>query len=161
MTKKTVLSIVLSLVTGIGTGIAVAGKIITKPKLGGDKKTEKFKQYYYMMNEWLRLRQEGKTLEKYFIDNNYKSIAIYGMGEVGNRLYSELKDSSINIEYAVDKNAGFVDGDLEIRDIDDDLQNVDAIIVTAAFAFDEITEDLEDKVSFPIISLEDVIYDIE
>ena len=83
------------------------------------------------------------------------------MGEVGNRLYSELKDSSIKVEYAVDKNAGFINDDLEIRDIDDDLQNVDAIIVTATFAFDEIIEDLEDKVSFPIISLEDVIYDIE
>lgn len=149
------------LVTGIGTGILVAGKVITKPKLGGDKKTEKFKQYYYMMNEWLRLRQEGKTLEKYFLDNDYKSIAIYGMGEVGNRLYYELKDSSIYIEYVVDKNAGFVSDDLEIMDIDDDLGSVDAIIVTATFAFDEIVNDIDDKVSFPIISLEDIIYEIE
>ncbi|MEZ3424974.1 MAG: hypothetical protein K1W39_14880 [Lachnospiraceae bacterium] len=161
MRKKTFISMVFGLVTGIGTGIVIAGKVITKPKLGGDKKTEKFKQYYYMMNEWLRLKQEGKTLEKYFLDNNYKSIAIYGMGEVGNRLYYELKDSNINIEYAIDKNAGFISDDLEIKDIDDDLTGVDAIIVTATFAFDEIIKDIEDKVSFPIISLEDVIYEIE
>lgn len=161
MKKRIVLGSILGLITGIGAGILVRDKIITNCQLGTDKKTEKFKQYYYMMNEWLRLKQEGKTLEKFFLSNGYKNIAIYGIGEVGNRLYSELKNSNVNVKYAIDKNAGFVDGDLEIKDIEDDIEDVDAIVVTAIFAFNEIVEDMETKVSCPVISLEDIIYEIE
>lgn len=41
---------------------------------------------------------------------------------------------------------------------DDTLPDVDAIIVTAFFFFDEIEQELEDKIDCPIISIEDVVY---
>ena len=122
-------------------------------------KVDKFKGYYNMLNQWLMLKQDGKSLEKYFEENNYKTIAIYGMGEMGNRLYDELKGTEIKVKYAIDKNAAGAYSELDIREIDDELEEVDAIVVTATFAFDEIEEELCSMFSCPIISLDDVVYE--
>ena len=42
--------------------------------------------------------------------------------------------------------------------MDDELEEVDAIVVTPISAFGEIKQTLEKKVDCPIISLEDVLY---
>lgn len=125
------------------------------------KKVDKFKGYYNMLNQWLILKQEGRNLSEYFEKNNYKKIAIYGMGEMGNRLYDELKKTSIEIVYAVDKSAASTYSELDVYDPEDcEYKDADCIVITATFAFDEIEEKLEEIVDFPIVSLEDVVYEI-
>lgn len=151
---------ILSAVTGIMAGAVSAGTYqgkIVKTKQG---KVDKFKSYYNMLNQWLILKQEGKNLESYFVNSGYKKIAIYGMGEMGNRLYDELKNSSVKVVYAIDKAAGSTYSEIDVFEIDDELPEVDAVVVTAIFAFDEIENALSDKVSCNIISLEDVVFEI-
>lgn len=152
---------VLSALFGAVAG-AAGNNVLSQKKI--DQKTEKvdkFKGYYNMLNQWLLLKQEGKSLEKYFTDNGYKSIAIYGMGEMGNRLYDELKNSTaVEIKYAIDKNAAGTYSELDVIDVDDEMDEVDAVIVSAIFAFDEIEEELSAKTDCPIISLEDVVYEV-
>ena len=152
---------VLSALLGAAAG-AAGNNVLSQKKI--DQKTEKvdkFKGYYNMLNQWLLLKQEGKSLEKYFTDNGYKSIAIYGMGEMGNRLYDELKNSSVvEIKYAIDKNAAGTYSELDVIDVDDEMDEVDAVVVSAIFAFDEIEEELSAKTDCPIVSLEDVVYEV-
>lgn len=150
----------VSTLAGAVAGAALVGKIQGKTIEQKTDKVDKFKSYYNMLNQWLILKQEGKNLETYFKDNGYQTIAIYGMGEMGNRLYDELKDSTIQVKYAVDKNAASTYSELEVLDTEDDFIAVDAVIVSAIFAYDEIEEDLADKFTCPIISLEDVVYEI-
>lgn len=150
-----VLSTLIGAVAGAAAVEKVRGKTITQKT----EKVDKFKGYYNMLNQWLILKQEGKSLEKYFTDNGYKTIAIYGMGEMGNRLYDELKGTSVTVKYAVDKNAASTYSELDVIDPEDEYEEVDAIVVSAIFAFDEIEEMLSDKVDFPIVSLEDVVYE--
>lgn len=141
---------------------AMAGVITTLalPKPQKEDKVFKFKSYYNMLNQWLILKQDGKSLSKYFIDNEYKTIAIYGMGEMGNRLYAELKDTEVEVKYAIDKNPESIYASLSVCDLEDELAKVDAVVVTAVFAFDSIVNELESKLDCPIISLEDVVYEI-
>jgi ketol-acid reductoisomerase len=106
------------------------------------------------------LHNEGKKLEGYFTDKGYQTIAIYGMGELGNRLYEELKDSNVKIKYAIDKNSDSTYSELDVISIEDEMEAVDAVVVTAFFAFDEIKEELEQSIEYPIISIEDVIYEL-
>lgn len=150
---------ILSTLIGAAAGAAAVGKVQGKTINQKAEKVDKFKGYYNMLNQWLVLKQEGKSLEKYFTDNGFKTIAIYGMGEMGNRLYDELKGTSVTVKYAVDKNAASTYSELDVIDPNDDYEEVDAIIVSAIFAFDEIEEMLSDKVDFPIVSLEDVVYE--
>lgn len=146
-------------VVGVAAGATAMNKLQGQVVDAKDAKIDKFKGYYNMLNQWLILKQEGKSLEKYFIDNNYKTIAIYGMGEMGNRLYDELKNTDIEIKYAVDQNAAGTYSELEVLEKEDDFPEVDAMVVTATFAFDVIEEELSEKVEFPIVSLEDVVYE--
>ena len=113
-----------------------------------------------MLNQWLALKQEGKSLETYFLENGYKTIAIYGMGEMGNRLYDELKGTSIKVKYAVDQNVNGTYSDIKVVDKDEEFEDVDVMVVTAVFAYCEIEEEVGSKVSFPIISLEDVVFEV-
>lgn len=93
----------------------------------------------------------------FFEDNGYKSIAIYGMSYLGERLMDELKDSGIEVRYAIDRNAENIYAGVEVKKPEDDLEEVDAVIVTAVFFFDEIEEQLEKILDCPIISLEDIV----
>lgn len=157
MKKRTA---ILTTLLGGMAGAAVTGKIAAKEVQNKGEKIIKFKGYYNMLNQWLALKQEGKSLAEYFVTNGYKEIAIYGMGEMGNRLYDELKDTEIQVKYAIDKNAASTYSELDVKEIDDELTEVDVVVVTATFAFDEIKEKFSGKVDMPIVSLEDVVYSV-
>lgn len=151
---------VVSALLGAAAGAAGTNYLNQKTIAQKTEKVDKFKGYYNMLNQWLMLKQEGRSLEKYFVDNGYKTVAIYGMGEMGNRLYDELKDSTeVTMKYAVDQNAASTYSEMDVIDKDEDYEEVDVMVVTATFAFDDIAEELSEKVDFPIVSLEDVVFE--
>jgi len=97
---------------------------------------------FEMMKRWMENRNAGKILAKYFIDHNYKRVAIYGAGDLGKLLYAELRDYEIEIVYFVDINSESL-SDIngipvilfeEINSYD----SVDAFIITLLGNFDEI-----------------------
>ncbi len=149
---------ILSLVAGAAAGVAISSSISGKIIHEKAEKVDKFKSYYYILNQWLLLKQQGNDLTKYFHDQGYKSIAIYGMGEMGNRLYEELRGTDIQVKYAIDKNAAKTYSELDVFDLEEQLEPVDAIIVTAVFAFDDIEKEISEVVDYPVISLEDVVF---
>lgn len=149
----------------IGVGIGLAGQEYLKSKEidKKERKIDKFKNYYNLLNQWLLIKQEGKSLGEYFKQNNYKSIAIYGMGELGNRLYDELKDTDVKVVCGIDKNINNVYCDVSAYSVEEAVnltKTVDAIVVTAIFAFDEIEGEISSKFDCSIVSLEDVVYSI-
>ena len=116
------------------------------------------RKFYNTLNQWLKLRQEGRSLVEYFEKNEYKTVAIYGMKELGERLYDELSGSNIEVLYAIDKRADRIYANVDIVTPEEELLEVDVIVVTAIHYFDDIEEVLASKVDYPIISIEDVVY---
>lgn len=154
---KKVLIAAGALLAGFAGGYAISNHLLSKVIKEKNSKVDKFKNYYIVLNDWMILKNKGIKIEDYFINNNYKTIAIYGMGELGNRLHEELQNSEVKVLYGIDSNPGSAFGEIQIYDIEDQKPEVDAIIVTAVFAFDEIESRLQAVVNCPIISLEDVI----
>ena len=113
-----------------------------------------------MMNQWVKVKQEGKNLAAYFEKNGYKNIAIYGMSYAGETLLEELRETQIQVVYGIDKNAENIYSDISILSLEDTLDDVDAIVVTAVTFFDEIEDELHKKVNCPILSLEDILYEV-
>lgn len=152
--------------TLMGTAVcAIAGGTVVKTKLSKtlEQKNDILKKVhvlYCAFDRWLQIRQEGRTLAEYFEKHNYKTVAIYGMKELGERLLDELKDSDVKVCYAIDKNADQIYADVDIVTPDDELEPVDVIVVTAIYYFDEIAENLSEKVDYPIVSLEDIVYEV-
>ena len=73
------------------------------------------------------------------------------MSFAGETLIDELKNSAIEVVYGIDKRANSLYADVDIVSIEDSLEDVDAVIVTAITFFDEIEEKLSDKLDCPII----------
>lgn len=157
--KKGVIS-ALSLLVGAAAGAAGVSKI------KGDKADEamrfsnKHLGLFLMMNQWVKVKQEGKNLSEYFEKNGYKKIAIYGMSYAGETLVEELVNSNIEIAYGIDQKADSIYSDIDVISVDDDLQEVDAVVVTAISFFDEIEEKLSEKLDCPILSLEEILYEV-
>lgn len=151
--------LIICTIFGVLIGISVDGKFRVKVIEEKDNKLNKFTDYFRLFDKWMSLKEENKTLEKYFIDKGYHHIALYGMGVMGKHLINDLEGSAIVIDYVIDKKADVIESDLPILSVDSELPNVDAIIVTATFDFYEISRQLYDIVPYPIISLHEVIDD--
>lgn len=157
--KKRNLAVISTLLGAAAGGTAI--KISSSQKIEErDEILSKVHVLYCAFDRWLQIRQEGRTLAEYFKKNNYKTVAIYGMKELGERLLDELKDSGITVCYAIDKNADQIYADVDILTPEDELKPVDVIVVTAIYYFDEIEENLSEKVDYPIVSLEDIVYGV-
>ena len=157
--KKGIIS-ALSALTGAAIGAGVMGNVASKATDKAQAMSDKHLALFMMMNQWVRVKQEGKNLSSYFVKNGYKKIAVYGMSYAGETLLEELKDSEVTIAYGIDKNADGIYADVDIVSVDDNLEQVDAIVVTAITFFDEIQEKLSQKIICPIISLEDILYEV-
>lgn len=157
--KKGIIS-VLSAVTGAAIGAGAVGKAEREKANAANALAEKHLALFLMMDQWVKVKQEGKSLATYLEKNGYKRIAIYGMSYAGETLVDELKGSGIEVAYGIDKNAELIYADVDILTVDDDFAPVDAIVVTAITFFDEIEDMLSEKVDCPIISLEDILYEV-
>lgn len=125
-----------------------------------DDSCYKFKEFYEVLNQWLRVHQSGKDLSKFLIAHNYRSIAIYGMRELGEALLNELKGSEVEVKYAIDRNAEDIYAEVDIYRPEDELEKVDVVIVTAIHWFDEIEVNMKEKIDCPILSLDDILFEM-
>lgn len=161
--KKKIMSL-LSVLIGALVGGIVGGTAIFRVK---QKQKEQWKNMsnkhlalMLLFNQWLLKKQEGKSIVEYFHKNEIKNIAIYGMSYVGERLYDELKNTDIEVKYAIDKNADNLYADVNVMLPSEELPEVDAIIVTPISYYYEIKEMLSAKVDYRIISLDDMLCEI-
>jgi len=150
----------LSALAGAAAGAGVIGKMAKEKEDRVQKLSDKHLALFLMMNRWVRVKQEGKTLSEYFVRKSYKRIAIYGMSYAGETLLEELKDSGIEVAYGIDKKADEIYADIDIVSPESELEPVDAIVVTSIFFVEEIKEMLSAKIDCPIVSLEDIIYKV-
>ncbi len=151
---------VLSAVVGAIIGAGALGKAMIKEKNKAKSMSDKHLSLFLMMNQWVKVKQEGKNLAEYFTKNEYWKIAVYGMSYAGETLVDELRDTEVKVVYGIDRNADTICSDVDILSTEDDLAKVDAVVVTAITFFDEIEEKLLKKLNCPILSLEDILYSI-
>lgn len=157
--KKAVISI-LSTLAGVALGAGGVGKVSSDKIKKVQSMSDKHMALFLMMNQWVKIKQEGKSLAAYFETSGYKKIAIYGMSYAGETLANELMGTGVTVLYGIDQRADSIYTDIDIVTMDDDLENVDAIVVTAITFFDEIEEQLSEKIDCPVISLEDILYEV-
>ena len=120
--------------------------------------TDKFKRYYNLLIKWMQMREEKILLEDCFVNKQYYRVIIYGIGEIGELVYKELRKSEkISVVCGIDQNSNLYLEGLEIKGIDDIPINADVIVVTPVFAFEEIQEILRKKTNLNIVSLEEII----
>ncbi len=119
----------------------------------------KFHEFYDALIKWVKLNINEKRIEDYFVEHGYKTVAIYGFGDIGECLFKELSKSDlVKVKYIIDKNSLLSSDKVKVITTDDYLDPVDVIIVTAIHYYDDVLDVLENKISCPIISIEDVLF---
>lgn len=122
-------------------------------------KKDKIEIFYNLMEQWFTIHEQGKTIPMILEKRNIYSVAIYGIGKIGIHVIKEIEGSNVTISYAIDKvRTGYYDF-ITVKNTNDELPKVDAILVTAIYDFEEIEEALSKKTTLPIISLEEIIYE--
>lgn len=157
--KKNVISI-FGIVLGTVIGTSIIIKMENKKIDAIQMLSNKHLKLFLMMRQWVKVKQEGKKISDYLKREGYNNIAIYGMSYTAGTLLDELKNTDINVIYGIDKNADSIYSDINIVSSMDELAKVDVIVVTAVTFFDEIKAELLEKVNYPIISLEDILYKV-
>lgn len=161
--KKSVISIFSGLagaVVGMATGAGIVAKMESKEENRLQKFSDKHLELFLLMNQWVKVKQDGKNLSTYLLEKGYKKIAIYGMSYAGETLIKELKNGEVEIVYGIDRNADTIFSDIPVFPMNASLQNVDTVVVTAVTFFDEIEEQLSNILNCPIISLEEMLYEV-
>lgn len=152
------------LVIGFLTGMGMAGFLCLESQQNCINRwkelAEKNRGLFLLMDQWVKVKQEGKKLEEYFIKNDYKKIAVYGMSYVGVRLVKELENSEIEIAYGIDRNAANIYSQIKLLTVEDELPDVDAVIVTLVGGYDKVFDMLISRLGCPIIALEDIVNEI-
>lgn len=150
----------LCVVAGVAAAYFVKA-YLKKKRCVLQEKVNKLQDDYWLLNHWLEIKNEGKSVASYFMDKGYRHIAIYGMAELGNRLMEDLDGSSICVDYGIDHN--ICNSIARIREIyypEDDLPETQAIVVSPYAAFEAIRKTLAERVDCPIISLEEVVWSV-
>ncbi len=113
---------------------------------------------YQLLVKWVRAKQQGVMLENYFKKHQLLKIAIYGMSDLGQLLYGELKNTEVDIKYCIDRKVDIFDGVKVENDIRQTFDGVDAIVITALWDYETIYRMLKEQGNqCKIVSILDVI----
>ncbi len=122
-----------------------------------EKELRKFRFLYRICSKWIDLLQtRDHIFSDYFNNENIRSVAIYGFGSMGNKIYLQLKKENIEVKYLIDIYLPRNRYGLTIYRPEEGLPKVDAIIVTP-YEEGEITELLNKRVPYRILSMEDIL----
>jgi glycosyltransferase involved in cell wall biosynthesis len=88
------------------------------------------------------IARKGTIFSNYFYEGSkYKTIAIYGLGNLARLFVQEVKELPVTIKYGIDRQKKDFD-DIKVVDILDRLENVDLFIVTVSYGAQELKENL-------------------
>jgi len=130
----------------------------------GRQKIERSRDKYAAMcrafDRWLFNREHGKRIADYLQKQGWHRIGIYGMGYLGRHLLTELSESTVKVDYIIDRNIYARDIDYPTYQISSDLPPVDVIIVTIAGEYEEIRRKILEQVNYRVVSLEHILFEL-
>lgn len=125
-----------------------------------EKELEKFRNYTRILEQWIAVKQISIPFASWFEENHFHKIAVYGLGRIGQLFVNELTDSNVEICYGIDKGLIADISNLKVIKPEDEFGEVDLIVVTAMAEFQVIKKRLRQKINCPVVSLEDIIYEL-
>ena len=160
---KNVTSSLFGVFIGVVAGAVGMECTVGRERKKSQKKTldqaDKLQEFYTVLLQWIRVHQSGRKLVSYFEKNDYKTVAIYGMKELGESLLAELDGSNVVVKYAVDRDATDIYSEIDVLKPSENLEPVDVMVITAIHAYNAIENDMKQKLSCPIVSIEDVVWE--
>lgn len=122
--------------------------------------TSRYQSYWRTLDRWMIILESGKTIEQYLHDKGIQHIAIYGLGLLGKHLLSQLSNTDIVIDYAIDRKGAMRIGNFPVITLENDLPETQLIVVTVTYDFAKIYKEIVSKTSDKVIGLDELIENI-
>lgn len=153
---------------GYACGTLATGRKLVAKVDGERLQAYKYRHYMQMLDAWMMAKKYGKPLDEYLLERGIRRVVIYGMTAFGIRLYHELKDTEIEVLYALDRNPKhkypglrvYRWGDKNDAPTKEDKNSPDAVIVAAFMFYNTIAPELEQAGYRNVLSLDTVLYDL-
>ncbi len=167
-TEFSAASLLLGILSGILLGIGLGWSICRKKYYHKiisamrrkDAQIARFRHLFEVFYQWTQRRKESGQTAAFFLHNGINHVAIYGYGLIGRMLKQELTQNGIMVDYAIDRNAADMSGDIAVYLPTDKLPACAMIIVTAQ-EFVDIRKMLAPKISCPVVSILDILETID
>ena len=119
---------------------------------------QKSRLFYWVLTRWVKMKNEGHSCAYVLKKRGIHSIAVYGYAEIGKLLCEELIGTDIEVRYIIDKKVEKSEDDsIKVYIPQENLPDVDAVIVTVIYYYDEIRSELEKLGLKNIISFGELI----
>ena len=125
-----------------------------------EARADKFVGYFKLLDGWMTIIEEGKSMASYFERDGYSQIAIYGLGKIGNHFLREMEGSDIQILYAIDAKGEQLNSNIPVYIPDDEIPEADVIVVTAIFDYDNIKANLKQRTDIQIVSIDEIVREL-
>lgn len=97
-------------------------------------------------------------LSDFLYDSGYKTVAVYGMGVIGNQLIHKLRNTRVNLEAVIDINADYIESDdIQVTTIEHFKQRVDLIIVSVIAMPPEQVKRIEKRTETEVVTLQQLL----
>lgn len=126
-------------------------------KQGNKIQEAKYKDYMNVYEKWLCIKEKGNNLGYYFLNHEYQSVAVYGMGKLGEHFVKELESNGISVPYVIDQNKNIKNVKKPAYSIGEKMPDADVIVVMITYDFINIYQKLKMYVNTPIISIKEVL----
>lgn len=150
--KKGIITGLISIISFV-VGIILGGKMLVGMINDYKMRMERNLSNMMLLNGWLEFIYSGGRIEQYFQSHGYKKVMIYGNGYTGKRLYQALEKTDIDVVAIMDK-MNRSDAERILIGVDSKIPDIDCVIITPTFYYDEIYDMLRKRIKVPIISIE-------
>ena len=123
----------------------------------------KFEKIAKCMDMWMQNREKNKSIGCYLNGKNIKKIGIYGYGMLGRHLVYELKEAGLEDVWIADRRDNISQDFYSFINLakGDSIPQTELVIVTALGNMEEIENMLRYKVDCPIVSLDEIVGEMQ
>ncbi len=117
----------------------------------------KFQRICAVYDAWISLKNRDRSIANYLKEKGYHTVAVYGVTQLGKRLFEELMGEGMDVPYFIDRNAVFLDGPVKVCAPKERLPAVDAVVISLVQQEETIREMLHAKLAVPIFTVSELV----
>ncbi|MCI9488660.1 MAG: glycosyltransferase family 2 protein [Dorea sp.] len=117
----------------------------------------KFQRMSCIYDRWLSLKNKGICIAGCLRKKGYRTIAVYGVTSLGERLCQELETDKMGVSYFIDRNALFFDNGIKVCSPEEELCQVDVVIISLVQDEQQISDLLKTKLPADIWTIAELL----
>lgn len=113
-----------------------------------------------LANQIIRANSQGKTISKIIEERETTSVAIYGMGEIGERIMEDiLLNSPVRLLYGIDIKAAELYMAVPVYTLQQaaEMEKPDLIILTVSGNNDSLKKEIQEKMSCEVMTIGELL----